>query len=466
MKHIQRQTPHRSLHCRNKRWIRTLVPVLAGFLALYLVMMAIATFLMQKNFMETFEESYTSMITGIGGAFIREEEEHHWIENESAESASLSYNRLMNSRLQSGGSKYFQSSCAVFDEDDNLLFQNKNFLSFLTEDGPMEEILFPADDYLSKEELREFAFFVYQKYTHFPDRSIYLSSSEEASPDRYTAKSYRITLVLTKETDIPVRLMVQERNLDGGEGEETGETASAADSQDLLTPEDTLWFPNVPWDHSKVVWVWRNPDIQVSEEPQERFYETEAAPGSSFPYLSYGYESWLAWQENTFLQDLQPDRERLYTMTGSQAAANAAFPFRPQTKRTAPVILLLHRQSYSRCFFVAAADCHPWLAAMDAMRYFYLFGFACMLLCTGILTFCICRTERRREALENDRRALTQTMAHDLKAPLDAIQGFAENLKQNPESETQEYDLDQIILKTEEIDSLAVEMIIRKDPKE
>ena len=54
----------------NKRWISTLLPVLAGFLALYLAMMALATFLIQETFMETFEKSYTSMVIESEGAFI------------------------------------------------------------------------------------------------------------------------------------------------------------------------------------------------------------------------------------------------------------------------------------------------------------------------------------------------------------------------------------------------------------
>lgn len=480
----------------NKRWISTLLPVLAGFLALYLAMMALATFLIQETFMETFEKSYTSMVIESEGAFIDHAEGNQWLEQESAEL--LSYDLLMNSLLNRGVSKYYQCSCALFDEDNNLLFQSKNFLSFLRVDEPMGEILFPADDYLSPEELREFASLVYQYQTHLPGRSGYLSSQEGASPEgaspegaspeEYAHKHWRISLVLAKETNIPVRLTVQELNLNGEEHEdsdETGEaheavdeteealeiadetgktdevpeavdeTASDADTRSPSAPEDSLSFSDVPWDHSTVVWVWQNPDIRISGEPQEQFYEAAAVPGSSFPYLSYGYEDWLAWQENEFLQDLQPDTELFYPMPD----ADGSLPFRPQTKRAATIHVPLYGKDWGRCSFVAAVDCHPWLAAMDSLKYFYLFGFACMLLCTGILTFCICRTNQRREALEEYRRTLTHTMAHNLKTPLREIRGFTEHLQQNAAAETQEYDLDQIILKTEEIDSLAVEMI-------
>ena len=39
---------------RKQRIIRTFLPVLAGFLALYLVLMGIATFLIKGTFMERF----------------------------------------------------------------------------------------------------------------------------------------------------------------------------------------------------------------------------------------------------------------------------------------------------------------------------------------------------------------------------------------------------------------------------
>ena len=202
----------------------------------------------------------------------------------------------MNGLLNRGVSKYYQCSCALFDEDNNLLFQSKNFLSFLRVDEPMGEILFPADDYLSPEELREFASLVYQYQTHLPGRSGYLSSQEGASPEgaspeEYAHKHWRISLVLAKETNIPVRLTVQELNLNGEEHEdsdETGEaheavdeteealeiadetgktdevpeavdeTASDADTRSPSAPEDSLSFSDVPWDHSTVVWVWQN----------------------------------------------------------------------------------------------------------------------------------------------------------------------------------------------------------------
>lgn len=439
-----------------KGWIHTFIPVLAGFLALYLVLMSIATLLVKETFMEDFKNSYTSMILGIEGSFFEIKEGDQWPENESVEYIHCFYDQLMNSQLKIKDSRYFQCSCALFDEDRNLLFENKNILSFLNVDGHLEEILFPADDYLNEEELRELAHLIYQWQSHFSGPSPDLSSLNSVSREEYMSKRYRITLVLEKGTDIPVRLMVQELYLNGEDNEETEDT----------TPDETLWFPNVPWDHSTVVWTWWNPDVRISGKPQEDFYEVEAAPGSSFPYLSYGYESWLSWQENEFLHDLRPETDTFYVMSAGNNVAQSSQPFLPRTKTVSEIHVPFPGQSGHRCFFSAAMDCHPWLAAMDSMRYFYLSGLACMLLCTCLLTFCIRRQERRRETLEESRRDLTNVMAHQLTDPLRAIRGLTENLKQNEDNP--EYTLDQIIQKTEEMDSLAAELIhlSRSDPEQ
>lgn len=93
------------------------------------------------------------------------------------------------------------------------------------------------------------------------------------------------------------------------------------------------------------------------------------------------------------------------------------------------------------------------------MKYFYLLGLTCMLVCVSVLTFAISRTNRQRETLEENRRDFTNAMAHELKTPLCVIRGFAENLKENTASRKREHYLEQIILKTAEMDSLAKEMI-------
>ena len=106
-----------------------------------------------------------------------------------------------------------------------------------------------------------------------------------------------------------------------------------------------------------------------------------------------------------------------------------------------------------------AYDSHPWMAAVDDMKYIYL-------ICLGLMGVCMCATIRKAEKLyrqqillEENRRDFTNAMAHELKTPLGVIRGFAENLLEKIHEEKREYYLRQIIGQTDEMDRLAEEMI-------
>lgn len=410
-----------------KRGLRTFLPVLAGFLALYLVLMSITTFLMKEKFMDKFERSYTAAVAEARERIQDIGKSEKWlIEGKSRNFASPDdislYDDILTTILTRSDSKYFQCSGALFDKEKHLLSKTRSLLALLKPDGYSAYGNCPVDDYLTAEELKELAYYADLERTDFYDKlsgaagkgASYESISHSSAP----VTDYQITVTLSKGTDIPAQIQVHKMS--------TGKKDGA------------------------VVWSWSNPNIRISEEPQSHFVELKAYPAPPFPYLSYGYKSWLAWQENTFLQDLRLDRELFYTQPSYNAAADDSPPFLARTKRVSEI------KSY---FLVAAADCHPWLAAMDSMRYFYLLGMACMLICVSVLTFALSRNNRHREALEENRRDFTNAMAHELKTPLCVIRGFAENLKENTASSKRKHYLEQILLKTEEMDSLAEEMI-------
>lgn len=423
---------------RKKRILHTFVPVLAGFAALYLVLMTLSTFLVKEKFMESFETDYNAAIAETEETIRKTENDEEWLANGNTKDAVTRYNYVLNSILIKSGSKYFQCSGALFDKEKNLLAKSRNLLTFMMPGENLYYNDYPVDDYLSQDELKELAHYVELQRTGFLNKLPGISSSKAPA---IMAKSpfaeYRITMAMLRGTDVPAQIIVQEMNW----------------------KVENVIAENSSSENSTVVWVWTNPDIQISKEPQNHFFELEAYPGSSFPYLSYGYQSWLAWQENDFLQDLRLDKKLFYTLPQYNAAADPAPPFRPQTKRISEIYISADDRLAGSYFLIAAIDCHPWLAAMDDMKYFYLLGFACMLICVCILTFAISRTNRRRDALEENRRDFTNAMAHELKTPLCVIRGAAENLKENTVEEKREHYLDKVILKTEEMDALVAEMI-------
>ena len=416
-----------------KRWLRMFLPMLAGFLALYLVLMAVMTYLMKQTFMKKFEESYIAAAAEAEERIQSIETNKKWLaEGKSASPDAITlYNYTLNTTLPRSDSKYFQCSGALYDKKKNLLSKTGNLLALLKPDGHSNYGTCPVDNYLTAEELKELAYYVdlersdfYEKISESPGKG---NSYESISQNSAPVTDCQITVTLRKGTDIPARILVHKAD------------GSAEDS--------------VP------VWSWNNPNIRISEEPQSHFVELKTYPDPPFPYLSYGYKSWLAWQENAFLQDLQLDRELFYTIPTYNAAADDSPPFLARTKRVSEIVVTLDNQLVGSYFLVTAADCHPWLAAMDSLRSFYLLSLACMLICVSVLTFAVSRTNRRREALEENRRDFTNAMAHELKTPLCVIRGFAENLKENTAAGKREHYLEQILLKTEEMDSLADEMI-------
>lgn len=361
----------------------------------------------------------------------------------------------------------FQFSGALFDKERALLAKNRDLLAFSISGDSLYYDRFPMDNYLSPNELKELAYYVEQMRTVFfqklPDFSSFNQPTQRKSAfNMISFLDYRITMAVVRGTDVPAQILVRKMNWDNEiitDAASSESNGSTADTQVSSSLENLLHFPNEIWDHSAIVWTWTNPDIQISKETQNKCYELEAYPGSAFPYLSYGYENWLAWQENEFLQDLQLDDELYYTMPQYNSAADRVQPFHTKTKRVAEIYIPEGNKVVGSYFLVTAVDCHPWLAAMDSMKYFYLLGLACMLICVCVLTVLISRTNRQRDALEENRRDFTNAMAHELKTPLCVIRGFAENLKENTVAEKRDYYLDQIILKTEEMDMLAAEMI-------
>lgn len=416
---------------RKKKTLRTFLLILVVFLALYLVLMSTATFLVQEKFMENFEKSYIGAVAETENRIVNIENDKKWLSKGNTRDAMTQYDYILTDALTRSDSKYFQCSGALFDKNRHLLSKTRSLLPLIKPEGNLFYGNCPVDEYLTPEELKQLSYYMdlertdfYQKLSASPEDG---ASGGNISPNNALSTDYQTTVTLTKETHIPVQIVVRK------------------------TDKNT--------ENSTIAWDWNNPDIRISEEPQSHFFELMAAPDPFFPYLSYGYESWLAWQENEFLQNLRLDNTLFYTIPSYNAAADDSPPFLPQTKRVSEIYIFLDEQSVGSYFLVSAADCHPWLAAMDSMKYFYLLGLTCMLVCVSVLTFAISRTNRQREALEENRRDFTNAMAHELKTPLCVIRGFAENLKENTASRKREHYLEQIILKTEEMDSLAKEMI-------
>lgn len=180
--------------------------------------------------------------------------------------AAARYNSVLTSNMTKSDNPYFQCSGALFDQEQNLLAQSRNLLSFIKPDESLDPDDYPIGNYLNKKELKEFAYYVEQMRTNFYQK-LTRSFAENAisGPPTYDAPSidYRITMALLKGSDVPAQILVQK--IDWNEEHRTEAT------QEPSIPEDILWFSNDIWDHSTLVWTWTNPEIKIGEEPQNHF---------------------------------------------------------------------------------------------------------------------------------------------------------------------------------------------------
>jgi signal transduction histidine kinase len=110
-----------------------------------------------------------------------------------------------------------------------------------------------------------------------------------------------------------------------------------------------------------------------------------------------------------------------------------------------------------------------WLAAAGECN--YLSGVWKTLLAVWLTCLCVfagtawilsaqtVKTVRRRAAIERQRRDTTNAIAHDLKTPLAAISGYAENLSANVHTEKREYYAGRIQAQVQRMDGLLQEML-------
>ena len=84
---------------RKKKWIHTFLPVLAGFLALYLVLMGIATFLIKETFMERFETDFNAVIHETEETILGAERDNAWLANGNMKAAIQRYDYVLCSML-------------------------------------------------------------------------------------------------------------------------------------------------------------------------------------------------------------------------------------------------------------------------------------------------------------------------------------------------------------------------------
>ena len=430
---------------KNRRWK---IPVVTGFLAVYITAMGLSAWLAADRYREEFQTAYWSRET-------QAREMLQTLEAAVGEEAGTDdafrerFARYLLGTLCAHGSRYQQFSGAVYDGDGKKIAEAGNSISiaygYPYGSSHSQPASWPVEDYLTEEETEELAEYValfFQK----TEESMKKMNTEEAAGAPDSFEEYDFTIYIASESREPYGLFVQKKRWER-EGEPvkdplTGETCSVY--TDMAYPDALYYLTD-----GEIVWQWG----ETVPPKGSGFIRNSLYMGNLFPYMSNGYDAWKCWDENEYLHDFPDDFPEL---SGENAGDYNSSDTRDRWKK---VVIPLAAGSGSGYSMILAYDSHPWLAAMDNMKYVCLSCGILMFACIWKVLHVIGRTYKKQAALEENRRDFTNAMAHELKTPLGVIRGFAENLLEKIHEEKREYYLRQIIGQTDEMDRLAEEMI-------
>lgn len=258
-----------------------------------------------------------------------------------------------------------------------------------------EDIYFDLSACLTEEELRQIA-----KYSW--------DSTEKQLKDIWIPNEYRFIARVDPDTMELCGILVQKL---------TWEKNAAGQPDPLL--HQVFGYNDYSQTKSEVVWEWKNPAFS-----EEKLYSCKLEELTiEFPGLIYGYDKWLQWEQNAYLHDFEKE---LVIKDGNTQIDY----FQSKIRSSIPLYLDAY-YSGEHWNLVLVMDSHPWLAAIDYMKYLYLIGFVLMLVCMAKIIYEADKTNKQRAAMEEMRRDFTNAMAHELKTPLGIIRGFAENLQEH-----------------------------------
>lgn len=426
---------------KQKLWI----PVAIGFSVLYLVTMGLSTWMVEQKFEEDYRNYYLKRLENM--SFVYQETVNEGGEPAGREERLKRCGTMLSSvPLMQGDDKNIQLSAAVYDENGQFLMEWKNMaFSFPVETSNIpyrdyEAFYFDLSDYLTEEELQQIA-----KYSW--------DSLEKQLKDTWLPNEYRFIARVDPDTMELCGILIQKL---------TWEKNVAGKPDPLL--HQVFGYNDYSQTKSEVVWEWKNPACS-----EEKLYSCKLEELSiAFPGLVCGYDEWLQWEQNAYLhnfekklamddENAQIDYRSVFYHSDEQGRL-IANPFRSKVRSSIPLYLDAH-YSGEHWNLVLAMDSHPWLAAVDYMKYLYLMGFVLMLVCMGKIIYVTDKAYKQRVSMEEMRRDFTNAIAHELKTPLGIIRGFAENLMEHNAEEKRDYYLMQIIGQTEEMDHLVAEMI-------
>ena len=132
-----------------------------------------------------------------------------------------------------------------------------------------------------------------------------------------------------------------------------------------------------------------------------------------------------------------------------------------------PWLVRMYRRQIKYCPFAEsgfvfvsyAAEGYPLKASLPALIPVWAFSLALALFCAAVLSYALLRVWRRQERVEQVRRETTAALAHELKTPLSVLSAAAELLEDNLAPEKQAHYLDVIQTQAQRMDDSVRKML-------
>lgn len=417
---------------RKKIW----QPAVTGFAVLYLMSMYLATYLMAAKYAEEFKNNASLRLSSI-------QQQAQYDASAKKDQAYYGYIASQMASVETSG-PYQQFSIAFYRTDGRLLAKTQERVGNAS---------------FTEETKTNYSFHTLEHFTQDEKASLakYGQNSQASYDPSGAPPKYRILTRTSKDSGELCQILVQEVTWEKeSENAEPYEDPVTRSNHSYENEQGTAYAET----HSEVVWQQNDPgaDKKAWDEKQTNVQEASLL----FPYLLFGGpDQWRRWNESEYLQAFDQkihisseEIERILTEFSKDS-----YEIKAKDRLYTYIWTDEGEESQLDCYAELRFESHPWLAAMDYLKYEYLMGLALMIVCIVKVLYVTAQTNRQQAALEEMRRDFTNAMAHELKTPLGIIRGFAENLQEGHMENKRDYYLSQIIGQTEEMDRLVKEMI-------
>jgi len=424
--------------------------IIIGFAALYITCMLFSTYLVKENYAKNYQDYLSNQFltyrNSIYNSYFDKFDADGKLNENFVEEITLAFSAGLKD-----GDKYNQISAALFGPNGEVIARTQEYfgetiLSYSDEENthfyPDAMIVSSPYDYFTKEELNQILDYLEQ-------------AENELSKGDGIITSYEHRLIYNQHTGEPLRIELEKT--DCKVEHIIGETGLGYESYKMIGDPE-------------LIWEWTNPNTDASFEFINE--ETNAISGNmtnrySFPYLSNGRKYYEQWKNNSFLQtfdvkELQYDGQKYNPSAGKDG--NNIFSVNNITLNNRSQVTtdgknLIEESFYSNYALQIKQTTYPWHAAIDYMKYVYLYGFILMLVCMIKTIHTTNKAYCKQEELEQTRRDFTNAAAHELKTPLAIVRNILENMDREKSEEKNAYYREEAIRQTEVMDNLVKEMI-------